>query len=102
MRRVMPSFLDPSAIEDVPPETPELDALRLFVEAYIDAEGAKKGQRLLASAVKIMRRREEHLERVVELLPPNEREAKAKIRRQTRAWFRQSMAVWMARLDGFN
>jgi hypothetical protein len=97
--RLMPAFLDPSSVEDIPPESAELDAMRLLVEAYIAAEGRKKGQRFLTAAVRIMQHREENLLTLVELLPPAEREAKAKVRRQTRAWFRQSLGIWLARLD---
>lgn len=95
----MPDLLDPSAPEDMPPMTVEMDAIRLLVEAYIEAEGPKKGRRLLLAASRIMNLREQKAELVVEFLPPAEAMARDRVRRQTRAWFRRSLPVWLSRLD---
>lgn len=92
----MPAVFDATP-EDMPPATVELDALRVLVEAYIAAEGREKGQRLLSEAARIMALTEE-CETVVEFLPTRQREQRARVRRQTAAWFRKSLPVWVSRL----
>lgn len=91
--------LEPSSREDVPPETVELDALSVLVEAYVTAEGKKKGLRLLRSAADIMARRERGAAALVEFIPAAERDSRAQVRRQTAAWFRKCLPAWFAKLD---
>lgn len=91
--------LEPSTKDDLPPPSVELDALMLLVEAYIDAEGHKAGQRLLLAAARRLARREETDAIVVELYPPKEAAARAKVRRQTTAWFRRNLPRWLERLS---
>jgi hypothetical protein len=92
-------YLEPSTQEDHPPDSVELDALRLLVAAYISAEGRKKGERLLRAAADILAKREISAAIVVEFIPAKEREARDRVRRQTAAWFRASLPVWFRRLD---
>jgi len=96
----MTAQLEPCAPEDQPPVSVELDALTLIVEAYIQAEGPKKGRRLLQAAADILARREENERTIVDLLAPRESASRAKMRRQVRAWFRGGLPKWIAKLDG--
>lgn len=99
-RAQMAEFLEPSSPEDAPPQTVEMDAISLFVEAYIAAEGPKKGRRLLVEAARLLELREVRTETIVEFLPPAEAAAKKRVRRATRAWFRRKLPAWLQRLDG--
>jgi hypothetical protein len=89
--------LEPSAPEDLPPASVELDALKVVLEAFIAVEGREKGQRMLSEIVHILALREE-TETVVEFLPPKQLAARTKVRRQTAAWFRRSLPTWITRL----
>lgn len=95
----VPEHLEPSAAEDAPPRSVELDALTLMVEAYIVAEGPKKGERLLRAAAEILDLRETRAEIVVEFLPLREAMNRERVRKRTRAWFRRCLPVWLSKLD---
>lgn len=93
----MPPKIEPSTSDDLPPESAELDALAVMVEAWISVAGRKKSQEWLSEAARILALREE-AETVIEFLPPKQRAARRKVRRQTTAWFRRSLSKWISRL----
>lgn len=88
---------DPTSPDDVPPASVELDALQVLLAAYLVVEGREKGQKMLAEIASTLALREE-VETVVEFLPPKQRAARQRVRRQTAAWFRNSLPDWIARL----
>jgi len=94
----MSASLEPTNREDIPPPSVELDALCLMVEAYIEAEGPVKGQALLSAAARIMVRREQADAVIAEFGPTMETAERARVRRQTKAWFRRSLPLWLDKL----
>lgn len=91
--------LEPTNREDIPPPSVELDALVLMVEAYIEVEGPVRGQAFLIAASRILERRERVDAVVVEFGPTKETAARARVRRQTKAWFRKSLPRWLEALS---
>jgi hypothetical protein len=80
-------------------EALQLEALGFWIEAYILAEGPKKGQRLLVAASKLMDMRDAKLDSVVEFLPPVEAAEKTRRLQALRAWFRKTLPAWLRRLE---
>ena len=93
----MAAFMEPTSLDEMPPASVELDALSVMVEAYIAVEGREKGQKFLAEAARILALREES-ETVIEFLPPSKLARRRVVRRQTAAWFRNSLSRWIGRL----